>query len=101
MLNAIVNDLVAVTPDDPIGFCIDGFLKEAAARQQEPALLARLHAVKATLIKEQQEAVAEKAALKAELDTLRKGGGGASASAPAATRRVPPGHTPFSWSGGA
>ena len=43
MLNGIVNELVAEMPDDPISFMINGLLKEAATRGQEPALLQRLH----------------------------------------------------------
>ena len=35
MLNAIVNELVAATPGDPISFLINGLLKEAHARGQD------------------------------------------------------------------
>ena len=56
MLNGIVNELVADMPEDPISFLINGLLKEASSRGQEPALLQRLQALKTTLLKDQKDA---------------------------------------------
>ena len=126
MLNGIVNDLVASMPDDPISFLINGLLKEASTRQQEPALLLRLQELKQTLLKDQKAADAalgDKKKLEDEnkklscrithllqtLDELEKGGdggggggggGGSTAGATPSLANVPPGHTPFSWAGG-
>ena len=58
MLNGIVNELVADQPDDPISFLINGLLKEANARGQEPALLQRLVELKQTLLQDQKAAAA-------------------------------------------
>tara|TARA_B110001452_G_scaffold100499_1_gene83368 strand:+ start:426 stop:752 length:327 start_codon:yes stop_codon:yes gene_type:complete len=55
MLNGLVNDLAASKPDDPISFLINGLLKEATARGQEVALMARLREIKETLAKESLE----------------------------------------------
>ena len=70
MLNGLVNDLAASKPDDPISFLINGLLKEATARGQEVALMARLREIKETLAKE-------------SLEVKGGGGGGAAAAAPA------------------
>ena len=119
MLNQIVNELVVEQPDDPISYLINGLLKEANARGQEPALLQRLVEVKQTLLKDQKDAAKvqkEKETLEAEvtkhkyrithlcktLDEFEAKGVAAPAAAPAssAVAGVPLGHTPFSWSGG-
>ena len=129
MLDGIVNELVAELPADPISFLIDGLLKAAAARGQEPALLLRLQELKQTLLSDEKEANGavnkvkkleeEKSKLEYRVthlcktvDELEKGGGGgapkaaggAAASAggapPAGIDNVPPGHTPFSWAAG-
>mmetsp|Transcript_33638 Transcript_33638/g.99754 ORF Transcript_33638/g.99754 Transcript_33638/m.99754 type:complete len:144 (-) Transcript_33638:3880-4311(-) len=73
MLDAIVNELVSEKPADPISFLINGLLKEAGKRGQEPALLQRLVELKKTLLSEQAEAsktLDEKAKLSAEVDKL-------------------------------
>ena len=97
MLNGIVNDLVADMPADPINFLINGLLKEAAVRGQEPALLLRLQELKQTLLKDEQEASGAVAAVKKleeekgkleyrvthlmrTLDEVEKGGGGGGAA---------------------
>ena len=120
MLNGIVNELVADQPDDPISFLINGLLKEANARGQEPALLQRLVELKQTLLQDQKAAAAaaaEKVKLEEEAAKLKnrvthllrtldefekKGPAAPAAGAPAAASltSVPPGHTPFSWAGG-
>lgn len=119
MLNDIVNSLVVEQPDDPISFIINGLLKEANVRGQEPALLQRLVELKQTLLKDQKAAdavAAEKAKLEQETGKLKnrithllrtldefekKGPTTKTALAPAANvSSVPPGHTPFSWAGG-
>ena len=74
MLNGIVNEMVASLPDDPISFLINGLLKEAAERKQEPALLLRLQELKQTLLKDQKEAggvAAEKAKLEEDAAKLK------------------------------
>ena len=124
MLNGIVNELVTELPDDPISFLINGLLKEANARGQEPALLQRLLELKQTLLVDQKAATAvaaEKAALQEEseklknrithlcrtLDEMEKGGASAAPTSaangvvvPSGLIGVPPGHTAFSWAGG-
>ena len=100
MLDAIVNELISEKPADPISFLINGLLKEAGKRGQEPALLQRLVELKKTLLSEQAEAsktLDEKAKLSAEVDKLAyrikhlckaldtaeaNGGGGGGAAAP-------------------
>ena len=126
MLNGIVNELVREQPDDPISYIINGLLKEANARGQDPALLQRLVELKQTLLQDQKEAgkvAAEKVRLEEDaeklkyrvthlcktLDELEKGSGKAAPNeaAPAASAAVPSaagvplGHTAFSWAGGA
>lgn len=127
LLDGIVNELVVSAPSDPISFMINGLLREAVARNEEPALLARLHGLKYTLLSDQKDAMAvqsEKETLHAEveklkyriahlcqtLDTVEKGGVSgpvgvgapvaAAVAAPPAVGGVPPGHTPFSWGAG-
>ena len=74
MLDGIVNELVASRPADPISFMINGLLREASARSEEPVMLTRLQELKQTLLADQREALAvqgEKDKLQAEVEKLQ------------------------------
>ncbi|KAG8468124.1 hypothetical protein KFE25_007176 [Diacronema lutheri] len=122
-LHRMANEVAKAMPANPTDFMIDHLLKLGCASGTEPALVARLREVRATLAADAAEAEAVRArkdALEAEnaklsyrielllktLDEMEAGGAKAPAVASsAAAARLsgapPTGHSAFSWQAGA